>query len=181
MSNATSGFWKICDLKRDRCLKNCWTTWIILSTIWQWYLKPLSMPSLIEIILGTRNDACLCLPTAWRFIRRGSAQLPHHRFHGDDLHAAQRSHRRQPVRPILSGRRAIVWQNQLMDKRGAGVRLILKRSEVISGKRPIYENSSDMELKLAIFAEPRHQIKCAHEATCSFNAINWSPLASAAC
>jgi predicted HTH transcriptional regulator len=53
-----------------------------------------------------------------------------------------------PVEEPLFGK------NQLMDKRGAGVRLILKRSEKISGKRPIYENLSDMELKLTIFAAP---------------------------
>ncbi len=41
-----------------------------------------------------------------------------------------------------------------MDRRGAGVRLILKRSEALSGKRPIYENLSDMELKLTVFAAP---------------------------
>ena len=48
-------------------------------------------------------------------------------------------------------------KNQLMDKRGAGVRLILKRSEALSGKRPVYQNLSDMELKLTIFAAPPAQ------------------------
>lgn len=53
-----------------------------------------------------------------------------------------------PVEEPLFGK------NQLMDKRGAGVRMILKRSEELSGKRPVYENLSDMELKLTIFAAP---------------------------
>ncbi|MDP2751035.1 MAG: ATP-binding protein [Rhodocyclaceae bacterium] len=53
-----------------------------------------------------------------------------------------------PVEEPLFGK------NQLMDRRGAGVRLILKRSEALSGKRPIYENLGDMELKLTIFAAP---------------------------
>ncbi|TAN52042.1 MAG: transcriptional regulator [Methylococcaceae bacterium] len=53
-----------------------------------------------------------------------------------------------PVEDPLFGK------NQLMDKRGAGVRMILKRSEALSGKRPVYENLSDMELKLTIFAAP---------------------------
>ncbi|MBK8962004.1 MAG: hypothetical protein WBQ93_01945 [Candidatus Competibacter sp.] len=53
-----------------------------------------------------------------------------------------------PVEDPLFGK------NQLMDKRGAGVRLILKRSEALSGKRPVYQNLSDMELKLTIFAAP---------------------------
>lgn len=48
----------------------------------------------------------------------------------------------------------VFGKNQLMDKRGAGVHLILKRSEALSGKRPIYENLSDMELKLTLFAAP---------------------------
>ncbi|MER2557085.1 MAG: ATP-binding protein [Candidatus Competibacter denitrificans] len=48
----------------------------------------------------------------------------------------------------------VFGKNQLMDKRGAGVRLILKRSEALSGKRPVYENLSDMELKLTLFAAP---------------------------
>jgi ATP-dependent DNA helicase RecG len=53
-----------------------------------------------------------------------------------------------PVEEPLFGK------NQLMDRRGAGVRLILKRSEALSGQRPIYENLSDMELKLTVFAAP---------------------------
>ncbi|WNV04035.1 ATP-binding protein [Candidatus Methylospira mobilis] len=53
-----------------------------------------------------------------------------------------------PVEEPLYGK------NQLMDKRGAGVRMILKRSEALSGKRPLYENLGDMELKLTIFAAP---------------------------
>ncbi len=53
-----------------------------------------------------------------------------------------------PVEEPLFGK------NQLMDKRGAGVRMILQRSEALSGQRPVYENLSDMELKLTIFAAP---------------------------
>ncbi|MCP4701488.1 MAG: transcriptional regulator [Gammaproteobacteria bacterium] len=53
-----------------------------------------------------------------------------------------------PVEEPLFGK------NQLMDKRGAGVRMILNRSKALSGKRPVYENLSDMELKLTIFAAP---------------------------
>lgn len=45
-------------------------------------------------------------------------------------------------------------KNQLMDRRGYGVRMILERSEKLSGKLPVYENLSDMELKLTIFAAP---------------------------
>jgi predicted HTH transcriptional regulator len=43
-------------------------------------------------------------------------------------------------------------KSQLMDKRGAGVSLILDRSAALSGRRPVYENLSDMELKLTVFA-----------------------------
>ena len=46
----------------------------------------------------------------------------------------------------------VFGKSQLMDKRGAGVRLILQRSETLSGKRPVYESIADMELKLSIFA-----------------------------
>lgn len=48
----------------------------------------------------------------------------------------------------------VFGKNHLMDKRGAGVRMILQRSESLSGKRPVYENLSDMELKLTVFAAP---------------------------
>ena len=48
----------------------------------------------------------------------------------------------------------LLGKNQLMDKRGAGVRLILNRSESLSGRRPVYENLDDMELKLTIYAAP---------------------------
>lgn len=53
-----------------------------------------------------------------------------------------------PVEEPLFGK------TQLMDKRGAGVQMILTRSEALSGKRPLYENLDDMELKLTIYAAP---------------------------
>jgi predicted HTH transcriptional regulator len=53
-----------------------------------------------------------------------------------------------PVEEPLFGK------TQLMDKRGAGVQMILTRSEALSGRRPVYENLDDMELKLTIFAAP---------------------------
>lgn len=53
-----------------------------------------------------------------------------------------------PVEEPLFGK------TQLMDKRGAGVQMILTRSEALSGRRPVYENLADMELKLTIFAAP---------------------------
>jgi ATP-dependent DNA helicase RecG len=40
----------------------------------------------------------------------------------------------------------------LMDRRGSGVDLILIESERLSGKKPLYENIADMELRLTIFA-----------------------------
>ena len=43
-------------------------------------------------------------------------------------------------------------KGQLMDRRGAGVSMILERSEALSGRRPLYENLSDMELKLTLYA-----------------------------
>jgi ATP-dependent DNA helicase RecG len=43
-------------------------------------------------------------------------------------------------------------RNTLMDRRGMGVNITLNESEQLSGKRPIYENIGDMELKLTIFA-----------------------------
>lgn len=45
-------------------------------------------------------------------------------------------------------------KGQLMDRRGAGVRMILERSEALSGQRPVYENLDDMELLLTIYAAP---------------------------
>lgn len=45
-------------------------------------------------------------------------------------------------------------RNTLMDRRGMGVKITLDESEKISGKRPVYENLDDMELKLTIFAAP---------------------------
>lgn len=46
----------------------------------------------------------------------------------------------------------------MMDRRGEGVAIILERSEVLSGKRPLYELADESELRLTIFAaeiEPR--------------------------
>ena len=40
----------------------------------------------------------------------------------------------------------------LMDRRGAGVDVILQESEQLSGKKPLYENLGDMELRLTIYA-----------------------------
>lgn len=40
----------------------------------------------------------------------------------------------------------------LMDRRGSGVDVILAESERLSGKKPLYENLADMELKLTIYA-----------------------------
>ena len=39
----------------------------------------------------------------------------------------------------------------LMDKRGAGVDIILKESEVLAGKRPVYENLADVDMRLTVF------------------------------
>lgn len=46
----------------------------------------------------------------------------------------------------------LLGKGRLMDRRGAGVRLILERSAALSGKRPVYENLDDMELLLTIYA-----------------------------
>lgn len=43
---------------------------------------------------------------------------------------------------------------QLMDRRGSGVRMILERSEALSGKRPGYQDLDGMELLLIIPAAP---------------------------
>ena len=48
----------------------------------------------------------------------------------------------------------LLGKGRLMDRRGAGVRMILKRSEALSGRRPVYENLDDMELLLTIYAAP---------------------------
>jgi predicted HTH transcriptional regulator len=53
-----------------------------------------------------------------------------------------------PVNEPLFGK------GQLMDRRGSGVRMILERSEALSGKRPVYENLDDMELLLTLYAAP---------------------------
>lgn len=40
----------------------------------------------------------------------------------------------------------------LMDKRGAGVDIVLRESEALTGKRPVYENLADVDLRLTVFA-----------------------------
>lgn len=40
----------------------------------------------------------------------------------------------------------------LMDRRGAGVDIILQESEALSGKRPVYRNLADVDLQLTVFA-----------------------------
>lgn len=42
----------------------------------------------------------------------------------------------------------------LMDRRGAGVDIILRESQALSGRRPVYENLADLELRLTVFAAP---------------------------
>ena len=42
----------------------------------------------------------------------------------------------------------------LMDKRGAGVDVILNESLVLSGRLPLYRQIADMELQLTIYAAP---------------------------
>ena len=51
-----------------------------------------------------------------------------------------------PVREAGYGRQHI------MDRRGAGVDLLMAESERLSGRKPVYENIADMELRLTIFA-----------------------------
>ena len=51
-----------------------------------------------------------------------------------------------PVRDSGLGR------EYLMDRRGSGVDVIIAESEKLSGKKPVYENIADMELKLTIYA-----------------------------
>jgi ATP-dependent DNA helicase RecG len=41
----------------------------------------------------------------------------------------------------------------LMDRRGFGVEMILRESEILSGKRPLYEIISDLELCLTLYAQ----------------------------
>ncbi|NEX22813.1 transcriptional regulator [Thiorhodococcus mannitoliphagus] len=45
-------------------------------------------------------------------------------------------------------------KSYLMDRRGFGVELILRESEQLSGRRPLYETIGDLELCLTIFAAP---------------------------
>lgn len=55
---------------------------------------------------------------------------------------------RMPMREFDLGRQ------YLMDKRGAGVEVILKESEILSGRKPSYHQVADMELQLTIYAAP---------------------------
>ncbi|MEY4979447.1 MAG: hypothetical protein RLZZ352_1717 [Pseudomonadota bacterium] len=47
-----------------------------------------------------------------------------------------------------------VGRQYFMDRRGAGVDVILKESLAISGKRPVYRMVDNLELQLTIFAAP---------------------------
>jgi hypothetical protein len=38
-----------------------------------------------------------------------------------------------------------------MDRRGSGVEIILAESEKLSGRRPVYENLGDLELRLTLY------------------------------
>ena len=40
-----------------------------------------------------------------------------------------------------------------MDRRGFGVEMILRESEKLSGKRPLYEAIGDLELCLTLYAQ----------------------------
>ncbi|MFN7835169.1 MAG: ATP-binding protein [Burkholderiaceae bacterium] len=44
-------------------------------------------------------------------------------------------------------------KSYLMDRRGFGVEMILRESEMLSGKRPLYEIISDLELCLTLYAQ----------------------------
>jgi predicted HTH transcriptional regulator len=48
-------------------------------------------------------------------------------------------------------REAGLGREYLMDRRGSGVDLLIAESLRLSGKRPVYENIADMELRLTIF------------------------------
>lgn len=47
----------------------------------------------------------------------------------------------------------------LMDRRGSGVDVIMAESERLSGKKPVYENIADMELRLTIYAAEMPNMK----------------------
>lgn len=49
---------------------------------------------------------------------------------------------------------ADLGRQYLMDRRGAGVDVILKESEKLSGRKPLYRLLADMELQLTIYAAP---------------------------
>jgi predicted HTH transcriptional regulator len=40
----------------------------------------------------------------------------------------------------------------LMDRRGAGVDIILRESEALSGRKPVYESLADVDLRLTVYA-----------------------------
>ena len=42
----------------------------------------------------------------------------------------------------------------LMDRRGAGVDIILREGEAVSGRRPLFESLAEVELRLTLFAAP---------------------------
>lgn len=45
-------------------------------------------------------------------------------------------------------------KSYLMDRRGFGVEMILRESEKLSGKQPLYQSIGDMELCLTLYAQP---------------------------
>jgi predicted HTH transcriptional regulator len=51
----------------------------------------------------------------------------------------------------FSVREAGLGREYLMDRRGAGVDVILRESERLSGQRPVYDNLGDVELRLTLF------------------------------
>jgi predicted HTH transcriptional regulator len=55
---------------------------------------------------------------------------------------------RMPVPAADLGRQFI------MDRRGAGVDVVLQESEALSGKKPVYTLIDNMELQLTIYAAP---------------------------
>ena len=55
----------------------------------------------------------------------------------------------------------------LMERRGAGVDVVLRESEALSGKRPAYEDLDGVELRLTVFAAPPPRRACSS----SFNGL----------
>jgi ATP-dependent DNA helicase RecG len=60
---------------------------------------------------------------------------------------------RMPMREFDLGRQYV------MDKRGAGVEVILTESEALSGRKPMYRQIDDLELQLTIYAAPSPHVK----------------------